>query len=41
MDAKEISLNEKEVKPIVDMLNDYLGKLSYSLSKIKGLPLEY
>jgi starvation-inducible DNA-binding protein len=25
MDAKAISLNEKEVKPVVDLLNDYLA----------------
>ncbi|MEJ5963260.1 Dps family protein [Pedobacter immunditicola] len=36
MDAKEISLNEKEVKPIVDMLNDYLANYHIHYQKLRG-----
>jgi len=36
MDAKEISLNEKEVKPIVDMLNDYLANYHVHYQKLRG-----
>ena len=36
MDAKEISLNEKEVKPVVDMLNDYLANYHIHYQKLRG-----
>ena len=36
MDAKEISLNEKEVKPVVDMLNDYLANYHVHYQKLRG-----
>lgn len=36
MDAKEISLKEKEVKPIVDMLNDYLANYHIHYQKLRG-----
>ncbi|MCX2451664.1 DNA starvation/stationary phase protection protein [Pedobacter sp. PLR] len=36
MDAKEISLNEKEVRPIVDMLNDYLANYHIHYQKLRG-----
>ncbi len=36
MNAKEISLDEKEVKPIVDMLNDYLANYHIHYQKLRG-----
>ncbi|MET3113283.1 starvation-inducible DNA-binding protein [Pedobacter sp. CG_S7] len=36
MDAKKISLNEKEVKPIVDMLNEYLANYHIHYQKLRG-----
>lgn len=36
MDAKEISLNEKAVKPVVDMLNDYLANYHIHYQKLRG-----
>ncbi|PST83291.1 DNA starvation/stationary phase protection protein [Pedobacter yulinensis] len=36
MDAKEISLNEKAVRPIVDMLNDYLANYHIHYQKLRG-----
>lgn len=36
MDAKEISLSEKKVKPIVDMLNDYLANYHIHYQKLRG-----
>jgi len=36
MDAKEISLNEKKVKPVVDMLNDYLANYHVHYQKLRG-----
>jgi len=36
MDAKEISLNETEVKPIVDLLNDYLANYHVHYQKLRG-----
>jgi len=36
MDAKEISLNEKKVKPVVDMLNDYLANYHIHYQKLRG-----
>ena len=36
MDAKEISLNEKEVKPVVDMLNEYLANYHVHYQKLRG-----
>ncbi|MFA6277941.1 MAG: DNA starvation/stationary phase protection protein [Pedobacter sp.] len=36
MNAKEISLNEKEVKPVVDMLNDYLANYHIHYQKLRG-----
>lgn len=36
MDAKEISLNEKEVKPVVDMLNEYLANYHIHYQKLRG-----
>src|SRR3982750_1747319 len=36
MDAKEISLSEKKVKPVVDMLNDYLANYHIHYQKLRG-----
>lgn len=36
MDAKQISLNEKKVKPVVDMLNDYLANYHIHYQKLRG-----
>ena len=36
MDAKEISLKEKEVEPVVDMLNDYLANYHIHYQKLRG-----
>ncbi|MES2830107.1 MAG: DNA starvation/stationary phase protection protein [Bacteroidota bacterium] len=36
MDAKEISLNEKEVKPVVDLLNGYLANYHIHYQKLRG-----
>jgi starvation-inducible DNA-binding protein len=36
MDAKNISLKEKQVKPIVDMLNDYLANYHIHYQKLRG-----
>ena len=36
MDAKEISLNEKEVKPVVDHLNELLANYHIHYQKIRG-----
>ncbi len=36
MDAKEISLSEIEVKPVVDMLNDYLANYHIHYQKLRG-----
>lgn len=36
MDAKEISLNEKEMKPVVDLLNDYLANYHIHYQKLRG-----
>lgn len=36
MDAKNISLSEKEVKPIVDLLNDYLANYHIHYQKLRG-----
>jgi starvation-inducible DNA-binding protein len=36
MNAKEISLDEKDVKPIVDMLNDYLANYHIHYQKLRG-----
>jgi starvation-inducible DNA-binding protein len=36
MDAKEISLNETEVKPVVDLLNDYLANYHIHYQKLRG-----
>ncbi len=36
MDAKEISLKEKEVKPVVDMLNEYLANYHVHYQKLRG-----
>jgi starvation-inducible DNA-binding protein len=36
MDAKEISLNEKEIKPVVDLLNDYLANYHIHYQKLRG-----
>jgi len=36
MDAKEISLDEKEVKPVVDLLNDYLANYHIHYQKLRG-----
>ncbi|MES2418246.1 MAG: DNA starvation/stationary phase protection protein [Bacteroidota bacterium] len=36
MDAKEISLKEKEVKPVVDMLNEYLANYHIHYQKLRG-----
>ncbi len=37
MDVKEISLNEKAVKPVVDMLNDYLANYHVHYQKLRGV----
>ncbi|QNK63335.1 DNA starvation/stationary phase protection protein [Pedobacter sp. PAMC26386] len=36
MDAKEISLSEKQVKPVVDLLNDYLANYHIHYQKLRG-----
>jgi starvation-inducible DNA-binding protein len=36
MDAKEISLNEREVKPVVDHLNDLLANYHIHYQKLRG-----
>jgi starvation-inducible DNA-binding protein len=36
MDAKEISLNERGVKPVVDLLNDYLANYHIHYQKLRG-----
>jgi starvation-inducible DNA-binding protein len=36
MDAKEISLDEREVKPVVDLLNDYLANYHIHYQKLRG-----
>lgn len=36
MNAKEISLKEKSVKPVVDMLNDYLANYHIHYQKLRG-----
>ncbi|TLV03288.1 Dps family protein [Dyadobacter luticola] len=36
MDAKAISLNEQEVKPVVDLLNDYLANYHIHYQKLRG-----
>jgi starvation-inducible DNA-binding protein len=36
MDAKEISLDEKEVKSVVDLLNDYLANYHVHYQKLRG-----
>lgn len=36
MNAKEISLNEKEVKPVVDLLNEYLANYHIHYQKLRG-----
>jgi len=36
MDAKEISLNEQEVKPVVDLLNEYLANYHIHYQKLRG-----
>lgn len=36
MDAKEISLSEKQVKPVVDMLNEYLANYHIHYQKLRG-----
>src|SRR5690606_882191 len=36
MNAKEISLEEKEVKPIVDQLNDLLANYHVHYQKLRG-----
>ena len=36
MDAKAISLNETEVKPVVDLLNDYLANYHIHYQKLRG-----
>jgi starvation-inducible DNA-binding protein len=36
MDAKEISLDEKEVRPVVDLLNDYLANYHIHYQKLRG-----
>ncbi len=36
MNAKEISLNEKDVKPVVDLLNDYLANYHIHYQKLRG-----
>lgn len=36
MSAKEISLTEKQVKPVVDMLNEYLANYHIHYQKLRG-----
>lgn len=36
MNAKEISLKEKSVRPVVDMLNDYLANYHIHYQKLRG-----
>jgi len=36
MDAKEISLSEKQVKPVVDLLNEYLANYHIHYQKLRG-----
>ncbi len=36
MDAKEISLDEQEVRPVVDLLNDYLANYHIHYQKLRG-----
>ncbi|MCE6987795.1 Dps family protein [Dyadobacter sp. CY323] len=36
MDAKAISLKEQEVKPVVDLLNDYLANYHIHYQKLRG-----
>jgi len=36
MNAKEISLNEQDVKPVVDLLNDYLANYHIHYQKLRG-----
>lgn len=36
MNAEEISLNETSVKPVVDMLNDYLANYHIHYQKLRG-----
>ncbi|MEJ5996344.1 DNA starvation/stationary phase protection protein [Pedobacter sp. Du54] len=36
MNAKEISLEEKAVKPVVDLLNDYLANYHIHYQKLRG-----
>ncbi len=36
MDAKEISLEEQEIKPVVDMLNDLLANYHIHYQKLRG-----
>ncbi|QJD97764.1 DNA starvation/stationary phase protection protein [Mucilaginibacter robiniae] len=36
MDAKEISLNEKDVRPVVDLLNELLANYHIHYQKIRG-----
>jgi len=36
MDAKEISLDEKQVRPVVDLLNDYLANYHIHYQKLRG-----
>ena len=36
MNAKAISLNETEVKPVVDLLNDYLANYHIHYQKLRG-----
>lgn len=37
MDAKEISLSEKAIKSVVDMLNDYLANYHVHYQKLRGV----
>lgn len=37
MDAKEISLTERKVKPVVDMLNEYLANYHIHYQKLRGV----
>jgi len=36
MDAKAISLSETDVKPVVDLLNDYLANYHIHYQKLRG-----
>ena len=36
MSAKEINLSEKQVKPVVDMLNEYLANYHIHYQKLRG-----